>query len=58
MSLYPRIKVLYTSNYTNNAIVHHKILDPGTQFIPKPFSVADLTRKVREVLESPPGDGT
>jgi len=40
------------SGYTNNAIVHHGVLDEGTQFIGKPFSVMELTRKVREVLDS------
>jgi PAS domain S-box-containing protein len=48
----PEIKVLYMSGYTDDAIVHHGTLDPGTHFIAKPFSAADLTRKVREVLDS------
>jgi CheY-like chemotaxis protein len=47
----PGIKVLYMSGYTDNAIVHHGTLDPGTNFIAKPFAAADLTRKVREVLD-------
>jgi len=47
----PRIKVLYMSGYTDDAIVHHGTLDPGTHFIAKPFSAADLVRKVREVLD-------
>jgi PAS domain S-box-containing protein len=48
----PEMAVLYTSGYTDNAIVHHGVLDPDTSFIPKPFSIADLTRRVREVLDS------
>jgi CheY-like chemotaxis protein len=48
----PGIKVLYMSGYTDDAIVHHGTLDPGTHFIAKPFSAADLVRKVREVLDS------
>lgn len=49
--LSPALKVLFTSGYTDNAIVHHGVLDPGMRFIGKPFSVAELTRKVREVLD-------
>ena len=48
----PGIKVLYMSGYTDEAIVHQGTLDPGTHFIAKPFSAADLTTKVREVLDS------
>jgi two-component system cell cycle sensor histidine kinase/response regulator CckA len=48
----PGIKVLYMSGYTDDAIVHHGTLDPGTHFIAKPFNAADLARKVREVLDS------
>jgi hypothetical protein len=40
------------SGYTDDAIVHHGTLDPGTHFITKPFTAADLARKVREVLDS------
>ncbi|MBI5510882.1 MAG: PAS domain S-box protein [Deltaproteobacteria bacterium] len=61
----PETKVLFMSGYTGNAIVHHGVLDPGTQFIGKPFSAADLVRKVRETLDSvhepgppPPTDGS
>jgi DNA-binding response OmpR family regulator len=45
------IKVLFTSGYTDNAIVHHGVLDAGARFIQKPFSSADLTHKVRDVLD-------
>jgi PAS domain S-box-containing protein len=51
----PGMKVLYMSGYTDNAIVHHGVLDPGTQFIGKPLSQTELLAKVREVLD---GDGT
>jgi CheY-like chemotaxis protein len=48
----PRIKSLFISGYTDDAIVHHGILDSGIAFLQKPFSIESLTRKVREVLES------
>lgn len=52
LSSRPDLKVLYMSGYTNDAIVDQGVLDQGTQFIGKPFSVMELTRKVREVLDS------
>ncbi|MBU1742874.1 MAG: response regulator [Proteobacteria bacterium] len=50
--VYPRIKVLYASGYTNNAIAHHGILEPGIHFIAKPLAPNSLTLKVREVLDA------
>jgi PAS domain S-box-containing protein len=47
----PDLKVLYTSGYTDYAIVHHGVLDSGTHFLQKPFSLKTLSRKVREVLD-------
>jgi signal transduction histidine kinase len=48
----PGVKVLYTSGYTENAIVHHGRLDPGVALLNKPYRKADLARKVREVLDA------
>jgi PAS domain S-box-containing protein len=48
----PGTKVIFTSGYTQNAIVHHGRLDPGVNFLPKPFKLDTLGRKVREVLDS------
>ena len=56
VKLYPTLRVLYMSGYTDDAIGHHGVLDPGTHFIGKPFNAADLTRMVREVLDEIPTD--
>jgi signal transduction histidine kinase len=49
----PGLKVLYMSGYTDNAIVHHGVLDSGTPFIQKPFGRGDLERKIRALLYGP-----
>jgi DNA-binding response OmpR family regulator len=48
----PTLKVLFMSGYTNDAILHHGVLEPGISFLQKPFGPADLLRKVRTVLDS------
>jgi nitrogen-specific signal transduction histidine kinase len=47
----PGLKVLYMSGYTDDAIVHHGVLDVGARLIGKPFAAADLTRRIREILD-------
>lgn len=47
----PGLKVLYMSGYSADAIVHHGRLDPGIDLLPKPFRLADLARKVRDLLD-------
>ncbi len=47
----PDLKVLYTSGYTDFAVVHHGVLNSGTHFLQKPFSLKTLSQKVREALD-------
>jgi DNA-binding response OmpR family regulator len=50
----PGTQVLYTSGYTDSAIVRHGALEPGIAFLQKPFGAEDLTRKVRSLLDRSP----
>ncbi len=47
----PDLKVLFTTGYTHNAVVHNGMLDIGVAFLPKPYNIGELARKVREVLD-------
>ncbi|MDP8912692.1 MAG: response regulator, partial [Pseudomonadota bacterium] len=48
---WPKVKVLYTTGYTRNAIVHGGRLDAGVSLLPKPYSAEELSRKVRAALD-------
>ncbi len=50
---YPDLKIIFTSGYTEDAIKHHGVFEPGTDFLPKPYAPATLARKVREMLDRP-----
>ena len=48
----PGLKVVFTTGYTRNAVVHNGIIDPGTNFLAKPFGIEQLAAKLREVLNT------
>jgi len=49
----PSLKVLFTSGYTENAIVHHGRLDPGVLLLAKPYRKSDLAVMVRTAIDAP-----
>jgi len=49
--LRPELKILFTTGYARNAIIHHGRLDKGVKLITKPFTYADLAAKVRDILD-------
>ncbi len=50
----PAIKTIFMSGYTDDAVVRHGVQDAGLTFLQKPFSLAVLARKIREMLDTPP----
>ncbi|MBZ0238089.1 MAG: response regulator [Deltaproteobacteria bacterium] len=53
-ALRPGIRALCMSGYTDNAVLHHQVLERQIAFLQKPVTPGTLTRKVREVLDEPP----
>lgn len=49
---WPNIKVLFTTGYARNAIVHHGRLDAGVEVVLKPFSYSDVALKLRRVFDT------
>ena len=48
----PNLRVLYTSGYTDNVIVHNCMLDPGVAYLQKPFTPALLLNAIRQALDA------
>ncbi|MDE3127149.1 MAG: PAS domain S-box protein [Gemmatimonadota bacterium] len=57
-AVHPRVRVLLTSGYTDDALLRSAVTDAATQFLGKPYTAAELTRRVREVLDAPGAPGT
>lgn len=53
--LRPSLKILYMTGYSRNAVVHQGRLDDGVEFIQKPMTQADLSARVRQILDGSPG---
>lgn len=52
-ALRPGLKVLYTTGYTHNAVVHNGVVDRGVELLTKPFTLDDLATRVRDILDRP-----
>ena len=50
---HPEIKVLFTSGYTENAVIHHRKVDEGVELLSKPYTRQVLAQRVRQVLDTP-----
>jgi two-component system, cell cycle sensor histidine kinase and response regulator CckA len=52
LSIHPQLKRLFMSGYTADVIAHHGVIEEGVYFIQKPFTIKDLSAKIREALDS------
>lgn len=52
LALRPNLKILFTSGYTENSIVHNGKLDPGVELLSKPYRREQLAAKLRKILDS------
>jgi FixJ family two-component response regulator len=52
LALVPNLPILFASGYTDDAIVRHGVLETNVNFIQKPFTIDDVARKVRDLLDS------
>jgi two-component system cell cycle sensor histidine kinase/response regulator CckA len=50
-TLYPEVKIVFMSGYSDDALLRHGVADAQGSFLPKPFTIEALTQKVREVLK-------
>jgi signal transduction histidine kinase/CheY-like chemotaxis protein len=59
-ALLPNLRIIYTSGYTENAVIHHGRLDPEVDLLSKPYGIEELARKIRASLDSraPEGAGS
>ena len=51
LEMRPGLPILFTTGYTRNAVVHNGMVDIGVAFLPKPYGMGDLARKIRDVLD-------
>ncbi len=50
---WPGLRILFASGYSEDVIAHHGVLDPGVDFLQKPYSIEGLARRVRQALDRP-----
>ena len=48
----PHLKVVFTTGFSRNAVIHNNILDNGVNFLAKPFTISQLAQKIRSVLDA------